>query len=415
MEDIKKVIALLKEEVIELRRDFHMHPELGFEEIRTSKLVYRYLKELGLEVQIIAGTGVVGLLRGHEPGPTVLLRAELDALPLQEMNSVPYKSVYDGKAHACGHDAHIAILLVAAKVLFNHRSRISGNIKFVFQPNEETAGSPESGALEMIKAGVLEEPRVDGAFALHLWTPVESGKIGVVCGPIMAGNEEFELTICGRGGHTSSPQTAVDPIAAAAKIIEAVQTFQTREVDVFSPVSIMFGKVHGGTGRNIIPEKVELGGTIRYLLENEDEQKEILKKKIERTINGVCAAMGTNFEVKYIPSNPSVDNNPYIVDLVKSAAQETLGKEQNIVMHRSMAGEDFAEFTRRVPSAFYFVGAKNEEKGCDFPHHHPLFNIDEDVLLTGVEMHVRTALKFLDHCGCMKLIGSGGSAGQGKR
>jgi amidohydrolase len=391
MDDLKQAILLLHDEVVELRRDFHMHPELGFEEFRTSKAVCSYLKELGLEVRLLATTGVVGLLKGNRPGPTVLLRADMDALPLQEMNSVPYKSIFDGKAHACGHDAHVAMLLVAAKVLVNRRHQIGGNIKFVFQPNEETV-APKSGAVEMIKAGVLEEPAVDVAFASHLWTPIESGKIGVVCGPIMAGDEEFELTIYGKAGHTAFPQTAIDPIAAAVKVVEAVQTFQTREAS--GPLLIMFGKFHGGTSRNVIPEKVELGGTIRYLLDNEDEQKEALLNGFERTIKGICMATRTDYEVKYIPSNPSAYNDPEIVDLVIDAAQETLGKKQKVVAHQSMAGEDFAEFTRRVPSAFYFIGAGSSEKACNFPHHHPCFNIDEGTLLTGVEMHVRTALKF---------------------
>lgn len=396
-EAIKKEINLLGDEVVKLRRDIHMHPELGFEEFRTAKVISDYLQELGIEVQSMARTGVVGLLKGDKPGPTVLLRADMDALPLQEMCDVPYKSKYDGKAHACGHDAHVAMLMVAAKVLCKLRYGIAGgSIKFAFQPNEETAGAPESGGLEMIKAGVLENPSVDGAFALHLWTGIGSGKIGIVNGPIMAGNEEFELTIHGRGGHTSSPQNAVDPIAAAIKIIEAAQNIPTREVNVLNPTLIMFGKIHGGTGRNIIPEKVELGGTIRYLFEDEDREKEELKGKFERVIKGICVTMRTDYDLQYIPSNPSIVNDSQMVELVKGAARETLGNEQDIIVHRLMAGDDFGEFARRVPSAFYFVGTGNKNKGTDFPHHHPLFNIDEDTLLTGVEMHVRSALTFLN-------------------
>ncbi|WP_227764793.1 M20 metallopeptidase family protein [Zhaonella formicivorans] len=389
--DIKKEVALLNDELIKLRQDFHMHPELGYEEYRTSKIVANYLEECGLEVKTVAKTGVVGLLRGREQGRTVLLRADMDALAQTEMNDVPYKSVYEGKMHACGHDGHTAMLLVAAKILSRCRDQLKGNIKFVFQPNEETAG-----ALDMINEGILENPRVDAAFGLHLWTPIESGKIGLVAGPTMAANEEFELAIIGKAGHTSSPQTAVDPIIVAATIVQSLQTVQTRESSVLTPTLIMFGKIQGGTGRNIIADKVELGGTIRYLYEDEVRNKELLKEKFERVIKGICAAMRAEYEMKYIPSNPSVMNDPKMVELVRTAVKETLGSESVIVPYLCMAGDDFAEFTHRVPSAYYFVGTGNKEKGTDYPHHHPRFNIDEDTLATGVELHVRTALAFLN-------------------
>ncbi len=392
MDAIKREIVSLHDEVIALRRDFHMHPELGFEEFRTSDIICNYLEKSGFDVYKIAKTGVVALLKGNQPGPTVMLRADMDCLPIQEMNDIPCKSAVAGKMHACGHDGHIAMLLVAGKVLANHRDQIAGNIKLVFQPNEETAGAPQSGAVEMIKAGVLNQPDVDVALGLHLWTPIDSGKIGIVNGPVMAGNEEFELIIYGKGGHTASPYTAIDPIAAASKIVEAIQTFQTREID--SPVIIMFGKFKGGSCRNAIPEQVQLGGTIRYLLENENEEKEKLKRNFERTIKGICMATRTEYELKYIPSNPCAVNHAKVVDMVINAAKEVVGKE-NIVEHRSMAGEDFAEYTHRVPGAFYFVGTGNKNKDSKYPHHHPKFNIDEDSLLIGAEMHVRTAMGLL--------------------
>ncbi|MHB9140047.1 MAG: M20 metallopeptidase family protein, partial [Victivallaceae bacterium] len=329
--------------------------------------------------------------RGLEPGRTLLLRADLDALAQQELNDVPYKSVYEGKMHACGHDGHIAMLLAAAKILANHQQDIKGNIKFVFQPNEETAG-----ALDMINEGVLEESRVDAAFAIHLWSPVASGQIGVLAGPVMAANEEFELTIFGKGGHTALPETAVDPIMAAAAIIQAVQTIQSREVSVLNPTLIMFGKIQGGSGRNIVPDQVQLGGTIRFLYKNEEQEKAELKQSFERVIAGICQAMRATYELNYIPSNPALINDPALIGLVRQAAFETLGDEKLIVPYRSLAGEDFAEFTRRVPSVFYFVGIGNKEKETDYPHHHPRFNLDEDALAIGVEMHVRTALAYLN-------------------
>lgn len=391
MLDIKKEIEELNSELIALRRDFHMYPELGYQEHRTSQVVYSYLEELGLEVKRVAKTGVVGLLTGATEGKTLLLRADLDALPQDERTGVDYTSVNKGVMHACGHDGHMAMLLIAAKILSRHKENLKGNIKFVFQPNEE-----EAGALDMIKEGVLEGPKVDAAFGIHLWTPIESGNIGLVRGPVMAATEEFELTVIGRAGHTSAPHTAKDPILAATNIVQSLQSIQTREIDPLLPITIMVGKFHGGTGRNIIADRVEIGGTIRFLFKNEAVEKEILLNKFERVIRGVCEAMEVQYELKFIPSNPSLMNHPQMVDLAKKASKETFGGEDNIVEYRCLAGEDFAEFTHRVPSALYFIGTGNPEKNTHYPHHHPMFNIDEDTLKYGVEMHVRSALHYLE-------------------
>lgn len=389
--DIKKEVSLLRDELINLRKDFHMHPELGFEEYRTSARILDYLQECGIEAKTVAKTGVVGLLRGAKPGPTVMLRADIDALAVQEMNEVPYKSIYEGKMHGCGHDGHTAILLVAAKILSRHKDKINGNVKFVFEPNEETAGAPE-----MIKEGVLQDPDVDAAFGLHLWTPLESGKIAVVSGPIMAACEEFELTIYGKGGHTSTPHTAIDPIMVATQIVQFTQIIQTREVDSREPTVIMFGKINGGTGRNIIPEKVQLGGTLRFLYKNEAEGKKWIKERFESLIAGICKTMGAEYELEYIPSNNAIINNPEMAEIVAAAAEETLQDCKCVVPEVYMAGDDFAEFTRKVPGVFYFLGSGNKEKGTTYPHHHPRFDIDEDTLPLGVEMHIRTVLKFLN-------------------
>ncbi|MHB1392135.1 MAG: M20 metallopeptidase family protein [Clostridia bacterium] len=384
MFNIKKEVELQKDELIALRRDFHRYPELGYEEYRTSQIVYDYLKDLGLEVKKIAKTGVVGLLRGSSNGKTVMLRADIDALPQEEKTGVNYQSENKGVMHACGHDGHTAMLLVAAKVLCKYKDKINGNVKFIFQPNEE-----EAGALDMVHEGVLENPKVDAAFGIHLWTPIESGKIGIVSGPIMAANEEFQLTIIGKAGHTSAPHTAADPILASTYIIQGLQSIQTREIDPLLPITIIVGMMHSGSGRNIIADKVEIGGTIRFLFKNEEAEKEILLQKIERVIKGICEAFGVQYELKYIPSNPSLMNHEGMVELVKKAAKETFNSTDNIVEYRCMAGEDFAEFSHRVPSAFYFVGTGNAEKNTQYPHHHPMFNIDEDTLSYGVEMHVR--------------------------
>ncbi len=391
MNDIKKNILELEEELITLRRDFHMHPELGYEEYRTSQIVYDYLNSLGLEVKRVSNTGVVGLLRGNKSGKTVMLRADLDALPQNEEAEVSFKSVNKGVMHACGHDGHTAMLLIAAKVLCKYKDKINGNVKFVFQPNEE-----EAGALDMINEGVLEDPKVDVAFGIHLWTPLKSGVIGLSEGPVMAALEEFELELYGKPGHTGSPHTAIDPIIASSNIVQTIQSIQTREIDPLCPITIMIGKINGGTGRNIIAQKVEIGGTIRFLFKNEEVEKKALLDKFERVINGICEAMNVKYNLKFISSNPSLQNNAKIVSYVRNAITETYGTDENIVEYRCMAGEDFAEFSQRVPSAFYFIGNGNEVKETMYPHHHPRFTLDEDTLKYGVEMHIRSTLNYLN-------------------
>ncbi|MDF2803732.1 MAG: amidohydrolase [Anaerocolumna sp.] len=391
MNDLKKDIIELEEELITLRRDFHMHPELGYEEYRTSQIVFEYLNSLGLEVKKIAKTGVVGLLRGKQPGKTVMLRADMDALPQNEEAEVSFKSVNKGVMHACGHDGHTAMLMIAAKLLCKYKDNIKGNVKFVFQPNEE-----EAGALDMISEGVLEDPKVDAAFGIHLWTPLKSGAIGLSEGPVMAALEEFELEIYGKPGHTGSPHTALDPIIASSNIIQTIQSIQTREIDPLNPITIMIGRINGGTGRNIIAQKVEIGGTIRFLFKNEEVEKKALLEKFKRVINGICEAMNVKYDLKFIPSNPSLQNNAKMVSYVRNALLESYGTDENIEEYRCMAGEDFAEFSQRVPSAFYFIGNGNEVKETMYPHHHPKFSLDEDTLKYGVEMHVRSTLNYLN-------------------
>ena len=390
MFDIKKEVELLNEELISLRRDFHMYPETGYDEYRTSGIIQEYLKNLGMEVSVVSKTGVVGLLKGACEGKTVLLRADMDALFQEEKTGLKYASKERGKMHACGHDGHMAMLLIAAKLLSQNKECIKGNVKFVFQPNEE-----EAGALDMINEGVLENPKVDAAFATHLWTPIESGNIGLVEGPMMGATEEFEINILGKAGHTSAPHTAVDPILCACSLVQALQSIQTREIDPLDPITIMVGKLNGGTARNIITDRVNIGGTVRFSFKDEKMEKPLLLEKIERVVKGVCFTAGTDYELKFIPSNPSVLNDREMTDLVRKSGVETLGSAEAIQAYRCMAGEDFAEFTQRVPSCFFFIGTGSEEKGTTYPHHHPNFNIDEDTLKIGVEMHIRNVLNYL--------------------
>jgi len=259
--EIFKRIDELKDELITLRRSFHRYPELGFKEFETSKRIVKYLIGLGLEVTILAKTGVVGLLKGSNDGLTLLLRSDMDALPINEENNIPYKSDNPGVMHACGHDGHMAMLLIAAKVLAERRRKIKGNIKFVFQPSEETG----KGAKLMIREGVLEKPKVDACVGLHLWSSIKSGKIGITTGLATATLSVFRILVKGKGGHTGSPETTIDPIITAADIINSVQLIQTREINPLNPTIIMFGKIYGGTQNNIVPDQIELEGTLRYL------------------------------------------------------------------------------------------------------------------------------------------------------
>lgn len=381
--DLDRRLRAHHDELIQLRRDFHRHPELGFQEHRTSRIITDYLVDLGLDVKNMAQTGVVGLLRGSAEGPTLLMRADMDAIPVQEDSPVPYRSAHDGRMHGCGHDGHMAMLLVAARILADCRDRIRGNIKFAFQPNEEDAG-----AHLMVDEGVLS--RVDAALGLHLWSSLETGKVAVRPGPVMAASHYFLLTVKGEGGHAGFAHHSVDPIAASAEIVGSIQSIQTRENDPTHPIVIMFCRVEGGSSPTIIPEKVEMEGSIRFL----DSDGEAVRESFERVVRGVCEAHRADYDLEFKVGNHVLANDPSMAGFVRDVAEKVVGGGDVTEGTRTMAGEDFSEFSMRVPSAFYFVGSGNREKGTDYPHHHPRFDIDEDSLSIGVKMHVSTALEF---------------------
>lgn len=387
--NIKEEISELREELISLRRDFHKHPELGFQEHRTSKIIASYLKECGLEVKSeVAKTGVVALLKGGQSGPTILLRSDMDALPVNEENDIPFKSVNEGIMHACGHDGHMSMLLIAAKILAKHKEELKGNVKFVFQPNEEDAG-----AEMMVNEGILENPHVDAALAIHLWSPIESGKIGIVPGPIMASSYYFKLVIHGKGGHGGAPHMSINPINSAMNVIQATQNMQTNEIDALNPTIITFCKINCGSSPIIIPEKIEIEGSVRCLHDGTEK----VQNRFEEIIKNICNLHGTTYDLEFKCGNILLNNNSEMTDLVKKAGAEVVGEKSVIDSNVSvMLGDDFAEISSRVPSAYYFVGVADKEKETDFPHHHPRFNIDEDALQIGVEMHVRGALEYLN-------------------
>ena len=382
----KNRILELAEELIRLRRDFHAYPELGFQEIRTSTIVKAYLEECGIETKVIARTGIVGLLKGEKPGMTVMLRADMDALPVTEENDVPYRSLNEGVMHACGHDGHTAMLLIAAKILSEQKASLRGNVKFCFQPNEEDAG-----AEQMVQEGVLEDPKVDVCLGCHLWAPLPCGEIGLNSGAVMAGMDHFWITVHGKGGHSGSPHEAVDPITAASAIISNISFVEKRQIGTLNPTIITVNTIHGGTATNIISDKVELSGTIRYLYDADIHKP---RERLEQMVKSICDVYGTTYSIRFALSSSPLLNDEKVVNQLRLVAEEIVGAD-NVVSCVTMGGEDFAEFTRRVPGAFVFIGMRNEEKGIIYPHHHPKFNLDEDSLLVGTEFLVKSAIHYL--------------------
>ncbi len=385
---IKKRLVELRQELVGLRRDFHQYPEIGFEEFRTRQKIKDYLETLGIKTREIAKTGIVGHFEGGQEGRTILLRADIDALPVQEETALPFRSVYDGLMHACGHDGHIAMLLIAAKVLMDMKADISGNIKFAFQPNEEDAG-----AWLMIEEGVMENPRVDAAFGCHLWSLTDTGTIDIQAGPVMAASHYFYLTVTGKGGHAGFVQDSIDPIFVASSIIQAAQAIQTREIDALHPVVIMFTKIMAGANCTIVPEQVKLEGSIRFLNEGGEE----IRNRFERIVKSTCEAHRAAYKLEFKIGNHLLSNDEKMTAIVQHAAEKVLEDKSRVTSRqRTMAGEDFSEYAIMAPAAFAFVGTKNRTKGSHFPHHHPKFDIDEDSLSLGAELYIRTALEYLN-------------------
>ena len=386
--DIKRRIQELNDELVALRRDFHRHPELGFKEVRSQKIVLEYLRNIGLDAVPIADTGVVALLEGATPGKTVMLRSDMDALPVHEETGLEFASVNEGVMHACGHDGHMSMLLVAAKILCEMKDKITGSVKFIFQPNEEDAG-----AYKLVDEKVMENPKVDGVFGIHLWSQVPSGEIDIVDGPQMAASHYFFLTVKGKGGHAGFAHESVDPIIAATAIVQAAQSIQTREIDALDPAVIMFTEIHAGSNTTIVPDVVTMKGSIRFLYEGGEE----IRDRFTRIVDSICAAYRVEADLSFQIGNNLLSNDPETSRVMRAAAAEVLGDESKVTTRiRTMAGEDFSDYLVHAPGTFAFVGINNPAAKSDYPHHHPKFNIDEDVLPTGVELHVRSALKFLE-------------------
>ncbi|MEA4893174.1 MAG: amidohydrolase [Peptococcaceae bacterium] len=385
--NIKKEAAELREEMIALRRDFHQHPELGLQEVRTSRIIEDYLKELGLKVRRCTETGVIGVLKGGRPGKTILLRCDIDALPIQEETGLPFSSENPGVMHACGHDGHTALQLITAKLLSRHQTEIKGTVVFLFQMNEEDAG-----AELMIQAGALEDPKPDTVCGFHLWSPIPTGKIGIVSGPIMASSYYFKLIIHGRGGHGGAPHTAINPIDAAGHVLTAIKTLHTLELDSTKPTVISVCKIHGGTKEIIVPDDVEMEGSIRCLHDGDAE----VQRRFRELCTAVCSAYRCTCDIEIKCGNTLLNNDEVMTGVAMRAAEKVVGKE-NIQTHgvSVMLGDDFAEFSRRIPGVYYFVGTADQKAGSTYEHHNPHFNIDEDSLTIGVEMQAEIVMEYL--------------------
>lgn len=384
-------IRALQPKLVEWRRRLHQRPELGFTEQLTSEFISQKLQEWGIKNQIgIAKTGIVATIDSGKPGPVLAIRADIDALPIQEESEVSYRSQHDGIMHACGHDGHTAIALGTAYYLANHREDFKGTVKIIFQPAEEGPG----GAKPMIEAGVLKNPDVDAIIGLHLWNNLPLGTLGVRSGALMAAVEIFECTIFGKGGHGAMPDQTVDSIVVASQIVNALQTIVSRNVDPIDSAVVTVGEFHAGTAHNVIADTAELSGTVRYFNPKYQEQR-FFDKRVEQVIAGICQSHGASYKLNYYSLYPPVINDASIADLVRRVAESVVETPAGVVPEcQTMGGEDMSFFLQAVPGCYFFLGSANPDKNLAYPHHHPRFDFDETALGMGVEMFVRCVEKF---------------------
>jgi len=374
--------------LVATRRDLHQHPELGFEETRTAAVVADRLRSLGYAVETGVGrTGVVAR-RDFGLGPCVLVRADMDALPVAEANDVPYRSQAAGKMHACGHDGHVAIGLEVARRLQAGTSAARGAVKFAFQPAEETAG----GAKAMIAAGILQSPPVAAALGVHLWNDLPVGTIGIMPGPVMASVDDFEITIQGRGGHAAAPHQTVDPVLVAAHVVTGLQALVSRRRNPFEEAVVSVTQVNAGHAFNVIPGAAELRGTVRTFGGAFYAEVPIL---LEETVQGIARAFGASADVRYRRLCKPTINDDTVTQLMAAAAAEVVGRANVLSGIRTMGGEDMSFFLAEVPGCFAFVGSAPRGRPA-FPHHSPHFDIDEDALAIGADLLSLAALRWLE-------------------
>ena len=380
--------------VIADRRHLHENPELGFEETQTAAFVAQRLEALGAEdIRTgIAKTGITALIRGTKPGSgkVVLLRADMDALPITEEVEAEYASKNPGVMHACGHDAHTAMLMGAARILQERRDQFSGTVKLLFQPSEEANGG---GAKPMIEAGVLEDPYVDACFGQHLMSPIPTGIVGVTGGPLQASSDSFSVKVQGKGGHGAMPNMSIDPIMIATDIVSGLRAIVSRNVDPLDPVVVSVCTFHSGTAFNVIPDTAEFGGTVRTF---SNENRDLAEQRIREIAEGVAAAHGATVTVEYKRGYPPTVNDPAMADLARESIAKVVGEENVGPLPPIMGAEDMSYFLEERPGCYFFTGSGNEEKGIVWPHHHPKFDVDEDALGIGVASLVQVAIDYLN-------------------
>ena len=386
MFDIHQLVADQKDLIIQLRRDLHRIPETAYTEKKTSAYVANYLNNLKLEVKTeIARYGVVGLMKTGRPGPTLMIRADMDALPLKENTGLAFASEHEGAMHACGHDAHMAMVLGTATVFNTLKDEISGNIKFLFQPAEEGPG----GAEPMIKAGVMESPKVDYSIGCHVWPDIPEGTIGVRPGPFMAAMDRFDIKIKGKGGHGAMPHLSVDALEVGTQVVNALQRIVSRQMDPLEPTVVTIGTFHAGTAFNIIPAEAEMSGTTRTF--NPDIWNS-WEARIAKVVRGVCDSMGCDFELKFSKGYPVTINDAPMAEIVRGCAAKVVGEDRVVVPRKTLGGEDFAYYLQRSQGCYFALGVGRDGA---VPVHNPAFDFNEDVMLLGMETHCRIGLELL--------------------
>jgi amidohydrolase len=386
---VRLTIRQLLPQLVEWRRRLHQQPELGFQEHQTAAFITAKLTEWGIaHTTGIAQTGIVATIPGRAPGQVLAIRADMDALPIQETNDVPYRSQIPGKMHACGHDGHVTIALGTAYHL-SQNPNFAGTVKIIFQPAEEGPG----GAAPMIAAGVLTNPNVDAIIGLHLWNQLEIGTVGVRSGALMAAVEVFRCTIQGKGGHGAIPQQTIDALVIGAQVVNALQTIVARNIDPIASAVVTVGEFHAGTTVNVIADNAHLGGTVRYF---NPDYAGYFKARIEQIVAGICQAHGATYELQYEVYYPPVINDANIAELVRSVAESVVETPIGIAPNcQTMGGEDMSFFLQAVPGCYFFLGSANTPQGLNFPHHHPRFDFDETALPLGIEIFTRCVERFL--------------------
>ncbi len=383
----------LKEHTIDLRRDFHKHPELGFAEHRTAGIVAGELQQLGLEVRTgIAQTGVVGVLQGGKPGRTVMLRFDMDALPVQEENGAAYASRTAGIMHACGHDGHMAIGLTVARILNQYKDGLPGKVVFVFQPSEEGI-TGEYGAQRMVAQGVLDDYRPERMLALHLWNYMPRGWAAITPGPMMASLDLFKIQVTGRGGHAAAPQGNADPIMAACHLVTALQSITSRNVPPVEAAVVSATMMHGGDSPNVTPSIVKIEGTLRTY---QAQVRDLLIRRLRSLADGVAAALDCRAEAEVYGSNPAVVNDPVLAEICQQTVGGLFPGWEIDTTYRTMLSEDCAFFLQKVPGCFMLIGSANAEKGLIEPHHSSRFDFDEEVLTEASALLTEATCRLLD-------------------